>query len=319
MCDVIEERDELEMMEREMPVPFRMEPAMDSFVGIMKTFCPARFISGDVVYHYTKSGVFEKLMEENGDILCSQYTDLNDDGEWDLGVDYISEYISNHNRTEIRDSFEGLVRDIHNRNPPFIASFSAHEDKASMWGMYTDRKEGGYAVGIGREDLEQLCKVNNQNNKVYELYFLPCVYLGVDDVDAIVERMIRNQADEIECTARHTIFEVGELLARRLLFLSYLIKHGSFDYENEWRMVLCPVASGFKQKIKKFKTEEGSVKRGIFSGVFGSDNPIWKSFRRVEVSPHGNVTALYGKAKGYREQRNLGFDLDLSGSTYNGR
>ena len=67
MCDVIDERDELEMMEREMPVPFRMEPDMDSFVGIMKTFCPARFISGDVVYHYTKSNVFEELMKEDGD------------------------------------------------------------------------------------------------------------------------------------------------------------------------------------------------------------------------------------------------------------
>ena len=102
MCDVIDERDELEMMEREMPVPFRMEPDMDSFVGIMKTFCPARFISGDVVYHYTKSNVFEELMKEDGDILCSRYTDLNDAGEWDLGIDYISEYISNHNRVEIR-------------------------------------------------------------------------------------------------------------------------------------------------------------------------------------------------------------------------
>ena len=71
MCDVIDERDELEMMEREMPVPFRMEPDMDSFVGIMKTFCPARFISGDVVYHYTKSNVFEELMKEDGDISTS--------------------------------------------------------------------------------------------------------------------------------------------------------------------------------------------------------------------------------------------------------
>ena len=72
-------------------------------------------------------------------------------------------------------------------------------------------------------------------------------------------------------------------------------------------MVLCPVASGFKQKIKVFKTEEGGVKRGIFSGVFGSDNPIWKSFRRVEVSPHGDAPELYRKAMEYRKQRNLGF------------
>ena len=99
MCDVIDEQDELEMIEREMPVPFRMEPDMDSFVGIMKTFCPARFVSGDVVYHYTKSNVFEELMKEDGDILCSRYTDLNDDGEWNLGVDYVSKFISNHNNS----------------------------------------------------------------------------------------------------------------------------------------------------------------------------------------------------------------------------
>lgn len=314
---VIEEREEVESLEMSVPIPFRNRHDAASFIDIMKTCCPERFIGGKFVYHYTRSDVFEKLMADNGDILCSRYTDLNDDGEWQLGVEYISEYISGHFIPEISDSFKELVQDIQVRNPPFIASFSAHMDKASLWGMYTDRKVGGYALGVGISDIERRCKRNNELNKTYELLFLPCVYIGVDNVDSIIARILDNHSDEIEYTARHTIFEVGELLARRLLFLSYLIKHDSFDYENEWRLVLNPLDSKIVEKVVKLK-ENDDGKR-IFSRLFGENDPIRNSFRQVEVSPHGNRTELYRLANMYRDRYNLSFGLSFSESTYNGR
>lgn len=315
--NVIEERDEVEALKMSVPIQFRNRHDAASFIDIMKTCCPERFIGGEFVYHYTRSDVFEKLMADNGDILCSRYTDLNDDGEWQLGVEYIVKYISGRFSPEISDSFKELVQDIQIRNPPFIASFSAHIDKASMWAMYTDRKAGGYALGVGISDIERRCKHNNELNKIYELLFLPCVYIGVDDVDAIIARILDNHSDEIEYTSRHTIFEVGELLARRLLFLSYLIKHDSFDYENEWRLVLNPLNSKIREKFAKLN--ENDDRKRIFSGLFGENDPIRNSFRQVEVSPQGNGIELYRLANQYRNRYNLSFELGFSESTYNGR
>lgn len=319
MCDLIEERDVIEMLERSVPVPFRMEPDIDSFVGIMKSICPERFVSKGILYHYTKKDVLEKLMADDGDILCGHYKDMNDDGEWDLGVEHILDYISSLKLLpEIVESFENVVEEIHSRNPPCIASFSAHMDKASMWGMYTDRQCGGYAIGIKRDVLEGLCKRNNQNNKLHEVYFLPCLYLGEDDVDAVIDHVLDNHADEIEYTARHTPFEVGELLVRKLLVLSCLIKDASFDYENEWRLILCPLDSAIQEKRTKI-VSEGKEREALFSGLFGNGNPIRNSVYQIIVSPQGSASVLRENAVAFRKRYLLGFDLSLSSSTYNGR
>ncbi|MBR2837219.1 MAG: hypothetical protein IKE55_00380 [Kiritimatiellae bacterium] len=162
MCDITrDEADELNAHACPLVLPAVEE--VNRLREFMRRMYPDRFAT-ERIYHFTKPCVVrEDLFKDDGDIRCTHVGYLNDDSEWQKGLDYISEYLRNHGSDDLADEVDVLPERI--GCVPYVCSFSQYDDKASMWGMYGDRQCGVYALGFERTELERL--VNAKNTQAF--------------------------------------------------------------------------------------------------------------------------------------------------------
>ena len=64
-------------------------------IKFIREVFPEKFNLGDdsLLYHYTTADVFDKLVEEGGELYCTHYMDLNDNVEFWKGFNYFKDCI----------------------------------------------------------------------------------------------------------------------------------------------------------------------------------------------------------------------------------
>lgn len=316
MCDITrDEADELNV--RGCPLAFPTVEEASRIREFMKQMYPDRFVS-ERLYHFTKPCVVrEHLFKDGGDMRCTHVASLNDDSEWQKGLDYISDYLRNHGKGDLADEVDVLPERI--GCVPYVCSFSQYDDKASMWGMYGDRQCGGYALGFMRTELERLVNAKNVQSDD-EYYLLPCLYSGVHYADVVLDHILNEcHSDEDEHLIREGCeTELPSRILSRIFFLSLIIKDSSFDYENEWRLVIRKNASAPLQRGEGIFF--GDVSRYVYSELF--EGPVRNYFSRIVVSPCGGENVKndnYVKILELRDIYGLHFEVAKSRSPYNGR
>ena len=300
------------------PLVFPTTKEVDVLHNFMEEKFPDKFMS-DEIYHFTKLDVAEKLFEDGADLWCTHYMFQNDSMEWLSGIDCVGEYLRKLGSDGVAEEVESLPLKV--GCVPWITSFSQYNDKASMWGMYGDRKKGGCAMGFKRSVLERLIATKNKNQQEYEYYLLPCLYAGVHDVGIVLDYILNeSHSDEDEHLCREGCgHEIPSRALSRIFFLSLLIKHSSFDYENEWRLVVRrrDIRPWNDDELKLLYGKKGCTKPHIGSQLF--DRPLREYFSHVIISPCGDVKGNYCYLKELRQKYGLKFRLERSRSSYNGR
>jgi hypothetical protein len=286
-----------------------------SLNAFMQRTYPDRYES-QRLYHYTTPEVVEKLFADEADLWLSHIGRLNDNLEWVGGLEYVDKYLRKRGRDNLADDYvllregKGCV--------PYVLSMSQYKDKASMWGMYGDRKLGGYAVGFDRADLEQLVEIKNRESKD-EYYLLPCLYKE-EDVDKLLEHILDEaHVDEDEHLCREGCDdEIPARIISRLFFVSLIIKDGSFDYENEWRLAVRT------NDVKPVGWDGLAVPE--FEKPHMNSRLLKKTlreyFREVVVSPCGPNwmrEVNHSRLEKWRDKYSLEFEVCDSSSPYNGR
>ena len=211
---------------------------------------------------------------------------------------------------------------------PWACCFSENEDSAAMWGMYGDRKIGGFAVGFDKNMMMQLVDDRNskrQGNKCssYDYWLLPCIYLGDPRLDKIIDYILNDaHADEDEHLFREGCED--EVFARqinRMFFLTLIIKDSSFGYEREWRLIT-------RRDIGEFVPENNvgvrwSGKAYVNPRFF--DKPLRECISRMVVSPCGSdgkfidyAEMNYDRVCSLKERHHLNFVVKRSQSSYRG-
>ena len=149
---------------------------------------------------------------------------------------------------------------------------------------------------------------------------MPCLYKGKHDIDKLIEYILDGfHSDEDEHLFREGCGdEIHSRILSRLFFVSLIIKDGSFDYENEWRLV---VRTDDARPIGWEKTEASDFeKTHICSCLFKKS--LREHFREIVVSPCGpnwvrEMNSM--RLEKWRDKYKLGFEIIHSSSPYNGR
>lgn len=290
-------------------------------VVILRNFLKKKFsdrFAAEQLYHYTNCDVAQEFFKTGADLWCTHYKYLNDSKEWCGGLELISDYLRSQGRNDIAEEVYSLPNKI--GCLPWIVSFSMNCDKAAMWGMYCDRSKGGYAFGFNRLVLEELIEKKNKTSRD-EYFLLPCIY-DVDSVNMVLEHILNEcHSEEDERLYREGCeFELTPRILSRVFFLSLIVKHQSFDYENEWRLIVRKhdVVPLSDKGLRQLYSKGGKEKPHITSNLFG--NPLREYFSQVMVSPCGDVDQNFNQIANTRDEYNLGsLSIERSRSPYNGR
>lgn len=286
--EMFNERNQLESLE--CPLPISRSDDILILLEKMKQKFPLKFASREVLYHFTNAKVVCSILSGLSDLTCSDYRHMNDSVEWMIGVDYVKNYIEKKFGFGLAEQFGDMVEACLSSKyyAPWICSFSAHSDKAAMWAMYTDRENGGYAIGLKKTHIEHQVRMMNETNPCMETYLLPCLYTDtdVDDIDGILDFIADSHSWDIEYNARHTPEEFGTLLLKYYLVMTYIIKDGSFDYENEWRLVLRDTSTDLASQSFGIANSSLKLKHRVWSSLLKTSELINSGVESIIVSPH---------------------------------
>lgn len=272
-------------------------------------------------YHYTKANVLEEFLKDGGDILCTHCRTVNDQREFITGVNVLASYM------KMRNWNQGLANRIVSQlrgfaqfdlGMPWIFSLSIFNDSLFQWTNYTDRDEGGYAVGFSLAILQQLAekrviKCNQNSRHAISTFFLPCLYEGIDNIFGWLDTFL----SEYIISGAVYAADIKEPLFNQIYSCASIapmfIKDKSFFMEGEWRLVLEP---NFDTAYCDIVSIGGRPRlRACVKDDIGSLRDVIKS---VIVSPHGNKESLYLNALNLKRRQKANFSIAVSSSTYRG-
>lgn len=284
---------------------------------------PEYFDESAILYHYTSVDVLNKFLEDDGDFYCTHFLTLNDSSEMLMGMSVVEAYLkekfkwSDMKCAWFRENYNLLVRsgDI---VVPWVMSFSRDRDSLNQWGMYTNRKTGGVAVGFqmgllwneidrlpgcySKAALTSKGEKAHSKDKAFELRLLPCLYAESDSeiIIELLDQILLPHAAVFErigeCRAINEVFDHDFTKAIfSVLEVSSIIKHEAFKNEKEIRLVLLPMTKkmldceiiGGKPRWKTYvsKTRKegiGNPKRQVLRGMI----------KDIVISPHGDIEMI---------------------------
>lgn len=259
--------------------------------------------NADFVYHYTSIEVFEKLIASGGDLLLTRFDELNDDSEFEYGWDTVMDYLSWH--YHIRGHKLGLFwRELNKRREeggyiPWVMSFSEAPDSLYQWSMYTSREQGGCSIAFDFRELNYVVEsIRKAEHREFDVCFLPCLY-DSDEKNRVLKVWAARNKEALNCLENLSYFdlkkrqdELVKPLLADIFMLAAIIKHYSFKFEREWRLLVMPKTNAtIKTRQKQF--ELGGKHRYGFNACFsGAAVPLFSTrwIRGVGISPHPRKT-----------------------------
>lgn len=299
---------------------------------------------GQLIYHYTSVDVLCKLSESSASFYATTYRALNDDSEYEKGVQYVlTKYLPKYQKAVhrlLKKKYPKLYNPDSNGGEdsfiytPWVMSFSMASDLLSQWIAYTPKKSGGVAIGFDYNNMEAVIGTSVRMRRVrctvdpaaisYEVHFLPCVYL--DDGSEIVKKVLDYLfADYWPKFSAATIDKSDDAKVRqnKKAFAALLVvnlfgamaKDASFVAEKEFRIIMLAKKSeclknieliGGKPRLRVPLEDETKVK-------------INSLISSVMVSPHGDLRLLHSIVDFVKARCSLKFKILDSKSPYNGR
>ena len=295
-------------------------------IKFIREVFPEKFNLGDdsLLYHYTTADVFDKLVEEGGELYCTHYMDLNDKVEFWKGFKYFSDYLvrkyGNEPKEEILElqtamkSLKDVWRKLHKLyvDAPWIMSFTTERDSLSQWRSYTDHTNGGVSVGFEKNGLENvLQECREKNGAGWDVVLFPCIYYG-SGVDERLDRLIDLLLERIDTN----LSLWPEELNRTIYLLSSIIKDASFEMEHEWRLV---IQATDKVALKGAQVIGGKARLPLGIGMKG-ERRVGGLMKEVLLSPHGNKNRLWHSVTLPKYSCDgLSYKLHSSSLSYNGK
>ena len=298
----------------------------------------------ELIYHYTSAEVLCKLSESSASFYATTYRALNDDSEYEKGVQYVlKKYLPKYQKAVhrlLKRKYPTLYKPDSNGGEdgfiytPWVMSFSMASDVLSQWIAYTPKKSGGVAIGFDYNKMEAVigtsvrmrrdrCSVDPAAIN-YEVHFLPCVYL--EDGSEIAKNTLDylfsdywpkfsaatiDQSDDLK--TRQNKLAIAALLVVNLF--GAMAKDASFAAEKEFRIIMIAKNSEFlkhmeliggKPRLRVPLEDETNVK-------------INSLISSVMVSPHGDLRLLHSLVDFVKARCGLKFKIFDSKSPYNGR
>lgn len=218
-----------------------------------------------------------KFTSADASIYATHYRALNDDGEYEKGMEYVlGKYL--HKRKPaihrlLKRTFPELYEDNDTgANPflytPWVTSFSMAPDLLSQWIAYTPHMSGGVAIGFDFAKLEKVIQtsvcVRRKRHPVdetaldYEIHFLPCVYLydGYEMVNKILDYLFgsywQKLCKSIQGSAKGEEKNKRKAIAALLVanLFAAIAKDASFSIEQEFRLVMLVRSEEYLKKME---------------------------------------------------------------------
>ena len=280
--------------------------------------------SDKTVFHYTSLDVLNEMCKEDGDLLCTHFMSLNDSQEFFYGANIVLNKLPSilsrkgiqmqklgYSRQKI---YTEVLQRLRAENiAPWITSFSSDPDSLYQWVAYTDRKQGGVAIGFNTSLLNTKVTDVQRNpnlNKLIGCRLEKCRYTDSVNLDSYVYRVVSSML--AQPAKNNTDFETSIVAA--VYVLASTIKNCSFSQEKESRLILLPTR---KEALRRYKFVGGKPR--IATEFFGKNRELAKAISSVVISPHGDRDKLVSTVNLLRQQYGLKFQIYQSDSSYNGR
>ena len=308
------------------PRPFKLHEL------IAKAF-PKKF-SVQTIYHYTTLDVAQLFLNPEKIMLyCTYAKALNDNQEYMIGIEYAEAHIAEvmHLDAEVLSEVKAMLNQLKNigYRIPWVMSFSTQRDLLSQWRAYTDKKNGGYAIGFSFSELEKLVKkivlqkaANSKGRPPYILHLLPCFYLDYESETSMqeVSRFFKLIFDDHFNNVVTSLIDVNNLQQYAAAIVSLIcvfaafIKHQAFKEEDEYRLMIQVCDKDYEKNVEIV----GNKPRMKISEKIRSVD-LHKMIKELWTSPHGDTDILKSIAHFMQRRYNGKWLLYYSNLPFNGR
>ena len=161
-------------------------------------------IPPEVLYHYTTQAGLVGILESRT-IWATHTRFLDDTSEYQHALDLVSDISRKHGPKQIAHTGTGRNerRIVGRRRHVRLCIFTVQiEDSLSQWRSYCG-PHSGFAVGISRDTLRKICKLNDLNLR-------PCVY-DPEEQQQMVEALVESVVRESEFFRAHGVDWEAEL------------------------------------------------------------------------------------------------------------
>ena len=251
-------------------------------------------IPGDTLYHYTTfKGLLGILASRT--LWASDIRYMNDSAEMKHAADLIKQDIARriaegHQSPKLLNQFQYWVgHRITHGHMLFSASFRSNGNLLSQWRGYSSHGKG---VSIGFDPQSILALAKRQSFQVGRCVYdaeaqLALIRQVVDAVEAVAEA-------EGECTdpqrrpPEQSYYDSFEEVESDLLRIAAILKHPSFQEEEEWRIV-SPVFSDLAQAPIRFREGTSMIIPYLEFGLTATpDAPL--EFEHLFLGPSPNIS-----------------------------
>ncbi len=271
----------------------------------------------ETLYHYTS---FKGLLGivDSGVLWASDVRYMNDSAEMKHSADLIREDVArrmaegHHNPKLLNEFLEWISYRISNGHMLFGASFRSNGNLLSQWRSYSALGKG-VSLGFSPDHIVQCAQ--NQSFQVGKCIYDPTeqrhlIQQIVDAVEAMAEA--HNAAGDTDRNrAPHVYQGVFQKIESDLLRITALLKHPSFQEEEEWRIV-SPVITDYVASAVLFR--EGAsmlVPYFEFKLTLAPEQPMCLEHIFLGPTPNINLSmnslTLYLAKKGIRPRQGIGY------------
>lgn len=207
------------------------------------------------LFHYTSYDAFLSIIR-NRAIWASNIGLLNDEKEYLHTVELLQPYLEDiWKKSKNKNLVEHLTRLIENAEggPTYVSSFSENPDLLSQWRAYC--RDGGCSIGFKKDEIRHIA--DRCGIKLVKCNYAPSeqkrmVSEFAEQLASLISsegKSISDGGEALRFHAKHVYSQVN--------MLANLIKHPSFQEEQEWRFFKTSVYANHPNL--KYRTGKGML------------------------------------------------------------
>jgi hypothetical protein len=219
---------------------------------------------------------------------------MNDSAEMNHTVELIKAEVSARiddsrtNQKLLAQFLDWVSNRISSGHMLFAASFRANGNLLSQWRGYSALGKG-VSIGFNPEYLTACAK--SQSFQLGQCVYDPGIQQAliknvIESVECLAEQYGEN-TDELKRPPAHSYFDIFEMVESDLLRIAALLKHPSFQEEEDWRIVSPVLVDYFKTPVKFREGTSMLVPYVEFKLGLGNDGPI--ELEHVVLGPTPNI------------------------------